>query len=391
MANEFKIKNGLALSSNGVTMTMIDGSGNLRLPSMLMAYNGQDYTPGTAGQYLKSTGTGLEWSTVSAASSVSTLTDVTLSNLAANNLLKYDGTKWINTNTLTSTTLNNTTFTGSITAGAGTGTSGQVLTSTGSGVQWSDATGGGGGTGTVNTGTAGKLAYYPSSSAAVSALTAIGWNAGTTTLSLTGTFSATTLTGSLAASNLTGTIAAARLPTATTSALGAVKVDGTTITIDGNGVISSSGTGSGSVTSVSAGTGLTGGPITSTGTLSIDNTVVATLTDAQTLTNKTLNSPVVTGTITAGGGVGSSGQVLTSTGSGVQWSTVSGGGGNYTLPIASVSVLGGIKIGSGLQIANDGTVAVTGASGSTASGVVPYDFGYITETIMTMQDHGSIV
>ena len=54
-------------------------------------------------------------------------------------------------------------------------------------------------------------------------------------------------------------------------------------------------------------------------------------------------------------------------------------------------MLGGIKIGSGLQIAGDGTVDVIGASGSTAAGVVPYDFGYITETVMTLQDHGSIV
>ena len=258
--------------------------------------------------------------------------------------------------------------------------------------------GGGAGSGTVNTGTAGQLTYYASSTTAVSPLTALTWNSGTTTLALTGTFSATTLSGSLAASNLTGTIAAARLPTATTSALGAVKVDGSTITIDGNGVISStaSGGGSGTVTSITAGTGLTsstGSAITTTGTISVDTSVVTTNTGSQTLTNKTLNSPIITGSLTAGGSTGTSGYVLTSTGSGVQWAASSGGGGggSYTLPIASSSVLGGIKIGSGLQIAGDGTVDVIGASGSTAAGVVPYDFGYITETVMTMQDHGSIV
>ena len=256
---------------------------------------------------------------------------------------------------------------------------------------------GGTGSGTVNTGTAGQLAYYASSTTAVSPLTALSWTSGTTTLALSGTFSATTLSGSLAASNLTGTIAAARLPVATTSAFGAVKVDGTTITIDGSGVISStaSGGGSGTVTSITAGTGLTsstGSAITTTGTISVDTSVVTTNTGSQTLTNKTLNSPIITGSLTAGGSTGTSGYVLTSTGSGVQWAASSGGGGgSYTLPIASSSVLGGIKIGSGLQIAGDGTVAVTGASGSTASGVVPYDFGYITETVMTMQDHGSIV
>ena len=259
----------------------------------------------------------------------------------------------------------------------------------------SSSGGGGGGSGTVNSGTAGQLSYYASSTTAVSPLTALTWNSGTTTLALTGTFSATTLSGALAASNLTGTIAAARLPTATTGALGAVKVDGTTITIT-DGVISStaSGAGSGTVTSITAGTGLTsstGSAITTTGTISVDTSVVTTLSGSQTLTNKTLNSPVVTGSLTAGGSTGTSGYVLTSTGSGIQWAASAGGGGNYSLPIASNSVLGGIKIGNGLTIAGDGTVDVVGASGSTASGVVPYDFGFITETVMTTQDHGSIV
>ena len=48
------------------------------------------------------------------------------------------------------------------------------------------------------------------------------------------------------------------------------------------------------VTSVATGTGLTGGPITTTGTIAIDSTV-ATLTGAQTLTNKTLGSGLVAG------------------------------------------------------------------------------------------------
>lgn len=46
-----------------------------------------------------------------------------------------------------------------------------------------------------------------------------------------------------------------------------------------------------------------------------------------TLTNKTLSSATLTGTLTAGGGVGTNGQVLQSTGTGVQWASVSGGGG----------------------------------------------------------------
>jgi hypothetical protein len=55
------------------------------------------------------------------------------------------------------------------------------------------------------------------------------------------------------------------------------------------------------------------------GTASI--VTVATLAGTQSLSNKTLASPVITGTITAGGGVGTNGQLLASTGSGVQWVT----------------------------------------------------------------------
>ena len=49
----------------------------------------------------------------------------------------------------------------------------------------------------------------------------------------------------------------------------------------------------GSVTSVATGTGLTGGPITATGTIAIDSTV-ATLTGTQTLTNKTIEGGAIT-------------------------------------------------------------------------------------------------
>jgi len=87
-----------------------------------------------------------------------------------------------------------------------------------------------------------------------------------------------------------------------TSTLGNFRYNSTTGLFEGyNGAWNSFAAGSG-VTSVATGTGLTGGPITSTGTISIDSTV-ATLTDTQTLTNKTLTAPVIativnTGTLT---------------------------------------------------------------------------------------------
>ena len=50
----------------------------------------------------------------------------------------------------------------------------------------------------------------------------------------------------------------------------------------------------GSVTSVTAGTGLSGGTITTTGTIAIDTATTVDKTTAQTLTNKTLTDPVIT-------------------------------------------------------------------------------------------------
>ena len=64
---------------------------------------------------------------------------------------------------------------------------------------------------------------------------------------------------------------------------------------------------------------------------------------SQTLTNKTLSSAVLTGTLTAGASVGTNGQVLQSTGTGVQWGTVSG----YSAPtIGSTSIASGATVTS---------------------------------------------
>lgn len=77
--------------------------------------------------------------------------------------------------------------------------------------------------------------------------------------------------GSAAAPTFRG-IAAADLPLATTGAFGAVKPDGSTITISG-GVISASGSGSGTVTSIGPANGsltFSPNPITSTGTIGLN-------------------------------------------------------------------------------------------------------------------------
>ena len=176
-----------------------------------------------------------------------------------------------------------------------------------------------------------------------------------------------TLTGT---QTLTNKTLSSGVLTGTLTAGGGVGTNGQVLQSTGTGVqwaTVSAGSG-GSVTSITAGTGLTGGTITSSGTIAIDSTVV-TLTGSQTLTNKTLTSPVIgtiintgtltlptttdtlvgrtttdtltnktlssgvlTGTVTAGGGVGTNGQVLQSTGTGVQWASIdAGGGGAVTL------------------------------------------------------------
>ena len=60
-----------------------------------------------------------------------------------------------------------------------------------------------------------------------------------------------------------------------------------------NGTITSWGTVAGDIEGVTAGTGLTGGGTSGTVTVAIDTTVTADLTTAQTLTNKTLTTPVI--------------------------------------------------------------------------------------------------
>lgn len=42
-----------------------------------------------------------------------------------------------------------------------------------------------------------------------------------------------------------------------------------------------------------------------------------------------------------------------------------GGGGSYTLPTATSSRLGGVKIGSGISVAEDGTISASGGGGGT--------------------------
>jgi len=176
-----------------------------------------------------------------------------------------------------------------------------------------------------------------------------------------------------------------QLAAATTSTLGGVKIDGTTITIN-NGVITAVGGGGGGGSgSVNSGLGTSLAYYPATGT-TVDDASNA-------FWNNTTNTLTVVGTVAATTLTGaiSSGQVTTALGytptqlssfttatgtpsafySGLSYDT---GSGIFTytpfsLAIADVSVLGGVKVGTGLSINGSGSLSINTASASDIGGV----------------------
>jgi len=127
---------------------------------------------------------------------------------------------------------------------------------------------------------------------------------------------------------------------------------------------------------------------------------VATLTGTQTLTNKTLTSPTVnsatannltlTGTLTAGGGAGTNGQVLVSTGTGVQWTTQS---------VSTLDSLSDVVINSATSdqvLKFNGSVWINAdADAAVASAVfaanAESDLGLVTDLVVTITEDLGVV
>ena len=127
---------------------------------------------------------------------------------------------------------------------------------------------------------------------------------------------------------------------------------------------------------------------------------VATLTGTQTLTNKTLTSPTVntatannltlTGTLTAGGGAGTNGQVLASTGTGVQWIT------NTASTVDSLTDVVISSPSSDQVLKFNGSVWVNAAADEAVASAVfaanaESDLGLVTDLVITLtEDLGSV-
>jgi hypothetical protein len=127
---------------------------------------------------------------------------------------------------------------------------------------------------------------------------------------------------------------------------------------------------------------------------------VATLNGTQTLTNKTLTSPTLntatannlslTGTLNAGGSVGTNGAVLTSTGTGVIWSTASNSLGNLSdVTITSPQADQVLKYNGVIWINSDPDEQAAASVVFAAN--AESDLGFVTTEIVNLSEDNGLV
>ena len=339
-------------------------------------------TTGTNGQILYSTGLGIQWGPAPTG-------EVTL----------------IGTQTLTNKTLSSVILTGTLTANSTTGTNGQVLQSTGTGVQWATLSASTTNALTIGAGLSGT-SFNGSSAVTIAIDSTVATLTGIQTLTNKTLTSPTINSATANNATLTGTLTAG----------GSVGTSGQVLRSTATGVQWATITTGTTTNALTIGTGLSGTSFngSSAVTITIDSTVT-TLTGTQTLTNKTLSSAILTGTLTANSTTGTNGQVLQSTGTGVQWATVSGAGdvtltGTQTLTnktltaptISSPTLTGTLTAGGGVgasgQVLQSTGTGIVWATVSGAAAVLNFDFGgfvrIFTDPVLYLldkigMDHGS--
>jgi hypothetical protein len=131
-------------------------------------------------------------------------------------------------------------------------------------------------------------------------------------------------------------------------------------------------TGAGDIEGVTAGTGLSGGGTSGTVTVSIDTSVTADLSTAQTLTNKTLTAPVINLALNAQTGttytfaLSDNGKLVTASNASAQTYSIPT---NATTAFPTGTQINIIQIGAGqvtIQAASSGTTTVS-STGATAT------------------------
>jgi hypothetical protein len=142
--------------------------------------------------------------------------------------------------------------------------------------------------------------------------------------------------------------------------------------------------GTGTVSSITAGTGLSGGTITSTGTIAIDTATTVDVSTAQTLTNKTLTAPVInlslnpqTGT-TYTFALSDNGKLVTASNAGAQTYSIPTNGTTAFPTGTQINIIG---IGAGvvtIQAATSGTTTVASTGATSAAPVLRTQYSSAT-------------